>query len=96
MARPRPSLPPAAAILALADAEGRIAVRVSPNASGDAIALPTNGGSALVIRTTVVPEDGRANTAVIRLLAKALGRPASALELVRGTSGRDKVIRILP
>jgi uncharacterized protein len=96
MARPKPSLPPASAIMALADTEGRIAVRVSPGASSDAISLPPPGSTVLAVRTTVAPEDGKANTAVIRLLASALDRPASALELVRGASGRDKVIRISP
>lgn len=95
MARPRSVLPPAQAIMALADAEGRIAIRVSPNASGDAVLLPTDGGSVLVVRTTVIPEDGKANTAVIRLIAKAIDRPASAVELIRGAGSRDNLIRIL-
>ncbi|MHA6721563.1 DUF167 domain-containing protein [Sphingomonas sp. RS2018] len=93
MARPRPAMPSAAAILALADAEGRLEVRVSPGASADAITLPISGG-ALAVRTTAPPEDGKANAAVLRLLAKALGRPVSSLELVRGAASRTKVIRI--
>lgn len=94
MARPKPSLPPACAILALADAEGRLAVRVSPNAAGDAVILPPAGTSAVIVRTTVAPENGKANEAVLRLLAQALDRPASDLELLRGASGRNKLIKI--
>ena len=71
MARPRPATPPPAAILTLADAYGRLEVRVSPSASADAISLPDSGG-ALVVRITAAPEDGKANDAVLRLLAKAL------------------------
>lgn len=86
-------MPSAAAILALADTEGRLAVRVSPGASADAITLPESGG-AVGVRTTAPPEDGKANDAVLRLLAKALRRPVSSLELVRGATGRDKLIRL--
>jgi uncharacterized protein (TIGR00251 family) len=88
-------MPPAAAILALADAEGRLEVRVSPGASADAIMLHEAGG-ALAVRTTAPPEDGKANEAVLRLLAKALDRPVSSLELVRGAASRNKRVRITP
>jgi hypothetical protein len=88
-------MPAAAAILALADADGRLEVRVSPGASADAITLPASEG-ALAVRTTAPPEDGKANDAVLRLLAKALGRPVSALELVRGAASRSKLIRLPP
>jgi len=93
MARPRPTVPPAAAILALADNAGQLAVRVTPGASGDAITLPQSGRT-LAVRTTAAPEDGKANEAVLRLLAKALDRPVSSLELVRGATGRNKLIRM--
>jgi len=95
MARPKPTMPPRAAILALADTNGRLEVRVSPGASADAIALPAPGGL-LAVRTTAPPEDGKANDAVLRLLAKALDRPVSTLELVRGAASRNKLIRLMP
>src|SRR3569623_76232 len=43
MARAPLAAPPAAAILALADPEGRLAIRATPNARGDAIVLPAAG-----------------------------------------------------
>jgi uncharacterized protein YggU (UPF0235/DUF167 family) len=95
MTRPRAVVPAAAAILALADADGRLEVRVSPGASADAITLPESGG-VLAMRTTAQPEDGKANDAVLRLLAKALHRPVSGLELVRGATRRNKLIRLKP
>jgi uncharacterized protein (TIGR00251 family) len=94
MARPKPALPDAAAILALADAEGRLAVRVSPGASADAILLP-DGEGVLTVRITAPPVDGAANEAVLRLLAKALDRPMSRLALVRGATGRNKLIQLI-
>ncbi len=93
MARPRPKLPPREAILALADDQGRLAVRAAPNASADAILLPEDG-KALRVRVTAAPEDGRANEAILALLAKALGQSRSSLELLRGATGRDKLIGI--
>jgi len=93
MAKPRPKLPSRDAILALADDQGRLAVRATPNASADAVLLPEDGG-ALRVRVTAPPEDGRANEAILALLARALGQPRSSLELLRGATGRDKLIGI--
>ena len=68
-----------------------IVVRVTPNASREQVTLD---GSRFVIRVTCVPEDGKANKAVTRLLAKALGVAPSRLVLIRGTAGRDEVFRV--
>ena len=95
MARPRRVTPPAEAILALADDEGRLAIRATPNARADAVMLPADGAACvLAIRTTATPEDGRANAAILALLAAALGRPRAALTLLRGATARDKLVRI--
>ena len=42
----------------------------------------------------LVPEGGKANAAVQKLLAKALGIAKSRLVLVRGATARDKVFRV--
>jgi len=68
-----------------------IAVRVTPKASRNKI---EPGEGVLRIYVTVVPEDGKANKAVIKLLANALGVAKSRLVLARGASGRDKVFRL--
>lgn len=39
-------------------------------------------------------EDGRANRAVCAALAKALGLPASAVEIAQGPAARDKTLRV--
>ena len=68
-----------------------IAVRVTPKASRDRITLEAG---AIRVYVTVAPEDGKANQAVVRLLAKALGVAKSRLTLLRGAAARDKVFRL--
>jgi len=89
------SLPAAAAILRLADERGRLSVRVVPGARSNAVVLPVEGIDApLQIRITQIAEDGKANAALLALLAKALGVPKSTLEIIQGASSRAKVIQL--
>ena len=67
-------------------------LRVSPKAGSDRIGGVHNG--ALKVAVTAPPDKGRANDAVIRLLAKALGVPPSGIELVSGATSRDKKVRL--
>ncbi len=46
------------------------------------------------VRVTAPPERGRANDAVLSLVADALDVPATELELVSGHSSRDKVVAV--
>lgn len=48
----------------------------------------------LRVRVKAVPDKGKANAAVIGLLAKALGVPKSALTLIAGDTARLKTIDI--
>lgn len=91
MARPKADFPPADAIRALADAEGRLALRVTPGARSEAIEL---GEGVLQVKVRAKPDDGKANRAVLKLLADALGVGVSRLDLLRGATGRDKLVRI--
>jgi uncharacterized protein YggU (UPF0235/DUF167 family) len=75
----------------LAKPGAEIALRVTPKASRNAIVAAGDGLRAYV---TVVPEDGKANAEVQKLLAKALGVAKSRLTLIRGQSARDKVFRL--
>ncbi len=43
---------------------------------------------------TAPPVDGEANAAVIELLAKRLGVPRGVIEIIAGTSGRRKTVRV--
>ena len=67
-------------------------VRVTPKASRNQVARDEDG--ALRIHVTAAPEGGKANAAVQKLLAKALGVPKSRLVLIRGETARDKLFRI--
>lgn len=69
-----------------------IPVRVTPRASRNAV---VSEGGAIRVYVTVVPEDGKANEAVRKLLATALGVAKSRLILVRGQTARDKVFRVV-
>ena len=69
-----------------------IAVRVTPKASRDRILVDDD---AIRVYVTTVPEDGKANKAVVKLLSKALGVPKTRLDLIRGATSRDKVFRIV-
>ncbi|WP_417808602.1 DUF167 domain-containing protein [Thioclava sp.] len=68
-----------------------IALRVTPKASRNEIRVAETGLRAYV---TVVPEDGKANAAVQKLLARALGVAKTRLTLIRGQTARDKVFRL--
>jgi len=49
-------------------------------------------GDVLRARVTAPPVGGRANEALLRLLAEALGVPRTSLSIVRGQRGREKVV----
>ncbi|GAA0265667.1 DUF167 domain-containing protein [Alteraurantiacibacter aestuarii] len=91
MARPKTDSPSADAIRALADAQGRLAVRVTPGARSEAIEI---SGGRLLLKTRVKPQDGAANDAVMALLAKALGTAPSRLSLLRGATSREKLVQL--
>jgi len=96
MARRKLLLPEAAAIRKRVDGQGLIEVRVTPNASADEVILPAGDSTHLLtIRTTATPELGKANEAVLRRLAKALDLPVSSLAIVRGSTSRNKLVRIV-
>lgn len=74
-----------------------VALRVAPKAKRDAIlglAPTADGGSELKVSVTAPPENGKANQAVIALLAKTWRIPKSAMTIVRGTADRHKVVAV--
>jgi uncharacterized protein len=93
MAKPRAELPTADAIRALADAQGRLVVRVTPGSRAEALEIVDGR---LLAKVRARPEDGKANAAVQALLADALGMAASRLTLLRGATSREKLLRINP
>ena len=67
-------------------------LRVQPRASREAVLGWRDG--VLRVAVTAPPVDGEANAAVRRLLARALGVPPTAVAVVRGEHGRDKLVQI--
>ncbi len=51
-------------------------------------------GSAVKVRLQAKAQDGAANKALLRFLAKILDVPPSHLEIVRGTNARDKIVAV--
>jgi uncharacterized protein (TIGR00251 family) len=68
----------------------QLKVRVSPRARKPGIG--GRHGDAWKVRVAEPPEDGRANEAVLRLLAETLDVPRARLALVSGHTSRDKVV----
>ena len=68
-----------------------IELRAQPRARRTAL---TCSGGALKAQVTVPAEDGKANAAVIALLATAWKLPKSAFAVTRGATSRDKIISI--
>ena len=68
----------------------RLKLRVSPGARRPGIA--GRHGDAWKVRVSEPPEDGRANDAVLKLLATALDVPLASVALVSGHTSRDKIV----
>ncbi|MGE5146753.1 MAG: DUF167 domain-containing protein [Candidatus Eiseniibacteriota bacterium] len=75
----------------------RVAVRLTPRARRnkvDGLADETGGGVALKVAVTAVPEDGKANAALIALLAKEWRVAKSSISVVRGATDRHKTLLV--
>ena len=73
------------------------AVRLTPKGGRDAIegwVQGAGGGSYLKARVTAAPESGKANAAMIALLAKKLAIAKSRIAIVSGQSARLKILSI--
>ncbi|WP_404479515.1 DUF167 domain-containing protein [Novosphingobium sp. BL-52-GroH] len=91
MARPKAALPGPEVLHALLDAEGRLVLRVTPGAKTEALEIVDGR---LLAKVRAQPEDGKANEAVRALLARALGIAGSRVELIRGTTSRQKQFQV--
>lgn len=75
----------------------RLPVRLTPGASADRIDgwdVDAEGRPVLKVRVRARPVEGEANAALLKLLAKSLGVPKSAVSLDRGGQSRTKMIAI--
>ncbi|MDR1696986.1 MAG: DUF167 domain-containing protein [Rickettsiales bacterium] len=69
----------------------KINVRVTPGAKKNSV----SDSDSVRVWTTARATDGHANTAVVKLLATHFGVAKSRVKIVRGATGRDKVVEIL-
>ncbi len=70
---------------------------MTPKASRNAVtglADTADGRKALKVAVTAVPEDGKANEAVIKLLAKLWHIPKSSIAVVAGLTDRNKILHV--
>jgi uncharacterized protein len=75
----------------------RVAVRLTPRARRnrvEGLADEAGGGVALKVAVTAVPEGGKANAALIELLAKEWRVPKSSISVVRGVTDRHKTLLV--
>ena len=75
----------------------RLSVRLTPNGGRNAIdgvEQDADGNAHLKARVSAVPEGGKANKALVILLAKKLGLPKSSITFISGETARKKILRI--
>jgi uncharacterized protein (TIGR00251 family) len=68
-------------------------VRLTPKSSRDAlegVEVLADGACVLKARVRAVPEDGKANDALVALVAKSLKTPASRIKIASGATSRHK------
>ena len=69
----------------------RVKVRLTPRASREQVSGPDETG-VLHVRVCPPPVDGKANQAMIKLLARTFNIPKSSVTIVAGETGRNKMI----
>jgi len=75
----------------------RVRVRLAPGARREAIegtVDEADGAQALKVAVTAPPLEGRANTALVALLARAWNVPKTSLTIVQGTTSRHKRLHL--
>lgn len=85
--------------MAVADREPltRLTVRLTPNGGRDRVDAWERGADGLLTlkaRVSAPPEGGKANKALIALLAKSLRLPKTSIAIVSGDTSRTKNLRI--
>ena len=70
-----------------------VTLRVTPRADRTEV-VGRRADVVIAVRVTAAPADGKANAAVIKALADAIGTRPSGLTLVSGHTGRDKRVQV--
>lgn len=69
----------------------RLDLKVTPRASRNRV---VREGDLIRVWVTAAPADGEANAAVVKVLAKALALPPSAVTIVSGLTSRHKTVEV--
>jgi len=72
-------------------ASTKIQVKVKPNSKSEEV---SHEGDSFVVKVKEPPREGRANRAVIRLLAQHFGVPQSQVKILSGFKSKNKVVEI--
>jgi len=70
----------------------KVSIRVKTNAKAEGI---VQEGDIFIVRVREPPRDGKANQAVIKLLAQHFGVPRSQIRILSGLRGKNKVIELI-
>jgi len=91
MARPPAQLPDAGELRERVDAQGRLAVKVTPGAREEPVTLTPD---AVLVKVRAPADKGAANAAVLAVVARALGLARSRVRLLRGATSREKLLAV--
>jgi len=69
----------------------KIQVKVKPNSKTDEV---SQEGDSFIVKVKEPPKEGKANQAVIKLLAQYFGVPQSQVRILSGLRSRNKVIEV--
>jgi len=88
---------PSASPVSIVAGGARVRLKVAPRAGRnrvEGLVPEADGGVALKVSVTAAPEDGKANAAVVKLLAAEWDVPRSTVEVVLGAADRRKVVQV--
>jgi uncharacterized protein (TIGR00251 family) len=69
-----------------------IKIYLQPKSSRNEVMGPYRDG--IKVKVTALPVEGKANEALVRLLAKELRIPASNIQILKGHHSREKTLKI--
>lgn len=70
----------------------RVTIKAIPNAARSEITVQEDGS--LKVKVQNPPEDGKANKAILRLIAKHFQVPARQVKIVSGEKSHQKIIEV--
>ena len=76
----------------------RVRVRLSPNASANRVeghCLLPDGSKAIKVRVSAIPEKGKANAALTKLLSKVWDLPKTSITIIAGATERTKTLLLV-